>query len=272
MVKAESLNLDSTLDIGSGVFTGTAAKYVVAREITQAGEIWRMVEELDNKIPATLQQTMMFEVSRLLRHACYWLIDRYGNNLDIVEAVEHLKGGMATVYARVFGIVPGAAKERQKTVIADFLEMGVPEKLARQTAGMLLTRGGLDITDLAVSRDRDVFETAQMYAHMSDQLGIVWINRAVEALAVSGSWQAIARSNLRDDFYRIRRDLVTSLYQTRSRKSPMELYENWSHKHRKHIALFLGVLGEMQLRGDVDFAMLSVAGQEFRKLVDDSAA
>ena len=258
-------------DTGAEAVT-VARSYVVAREITQAGEIWRMVEELDNKIPATLQQTMMFEVSRLLRHACYWLIDRYGNNLDIVEAVDHMKGGMTTIYARVLGIVPGAAKDRQRTVIADFMEKGVPEKLARRTAAMLLTRGGLDITDLAVNRNRDVFETAQMYAHMSDQLGIVWINRAVEALAVTGSWQAIARSNLREDFYRIRRDLVTSLYQTRSRKSPMELYENWSEKHHKHIALFLGVLGEMPLRGEVDFAMLSVAGQEFRKLVDDSTA
>jgi len=224
---------------------------------------------LDNQIPATLQQIMMFEASRLLRHACYWLIERYGQELDIVEAVAHLKPGMAIVYSRVFKFVSGSAIQRQNKTIEGYQEMGVPEKLARRMAGLLLTRGGLDITDLAVSCKRDVFETAEMYARMSDDLDIIWITRGVEALPVSGRWQAIARSNLRDEFYRMRRDLVESLYQTRSRKSPMALYESWLEKNASGVTKFNATLAEMKLRSETDFAMLSVAAQEFRKLVDD---
>jgi glutamate dehydrogenase len=245
-----------------------ARSYVVAREICQASEIWRVIESLDNHVPATLQQTMMFEVSRLLRHACYWLIERYGTGLDIVDAVSHLKPGMLAIYTRIFSIVSGAAKDRQKNAISDYLSMGVPEKLARQMAGLLLTRGGLDIADLAVNFKQDAVETAQMYAVMSDELGLVWLNRAVEVLHVSGRWQAIARSNLRDEFYRIRRDLVTSLYQTRSRKSPLALYESWGARNDVAIAKFKSVLDEMKLRSETDFAILSVAAQQLRKLVD----
>ena len=146
--------------------------------------------------------------------------------------------------------------------------MGVPEKLARQMAGLLLTRGGLDITDLAVRFKRDTVETAQMYAFMSDDLDIVWINRAVEGLQVSGRWQAIARSNLRDEFYRMRRELMISLYQGRSRKPPMALYESWRERNEAAVSKFQASLDDMKLRGDADFAMLSVAAQQFRKLVD----
>ena len=245
-----------------------ARSYVVAREICQASEIWRLIESLDNQIPATLQQTMMFEVSRFLRHACYWLIEHYGTNLDIVDAVAHLKPGMGAVYSRIFSIVTGPTKDRQKNAIKDYVATGIPEKLAKRMAGLLLTRGGLDIADLAVNFKRDPVETGQMYAFMSGDLGVVWINRSVEALHVSGRWQAIARSNLRDEFYRMRRELVTSLYQTRSRKSPMELYEAWRLKNEAGVAKLRANLGEMKLRGEVDFAMLSVAAQEFRKLVD----
>ena len=245
-----------------------ARSYVVAREICQASEIWHVIESLDNQIPATLQQTMMFEVSRLLRHACYWLIGHYGTNLDIVEAVAHLKPGMTAIYARIFSIVTGPAKNRQKKAIKDYVAMGVPEKLARQMAGLLLTRGGLDIADLAVRFKRDTVETAQMYAFMSDDLDIVWVNRAVEGLHVSGRWQAIARSNLRDEFYYLRRELMISLYQGRSRKSPMALYESWRAKNEDSVKKFRASLDDMQLRGDKDFAMLSVAAQQFRKLVD----
>ena len=254
-------------DTGADTVT-VARSYVIAREICQASEIWSTIESLDNEIPATLQQTMMFEVSRLLRHACYWLIERYGQQLDIVKAVAHLKPGMAAIYSRIFKIVSGTAKARQKKVIKGYLEMGVPEKLARRMAGLLLTRGGLDITDLAVNNKRDVFETAQMYAHMSNDLDIIWVNRAVEALDVSGRWQAIARSNLRDEFYHIRRDLVASIFQTRSRKTPLALYQAWADKNTAEVAKFEAVLAEMTLRGEVDFAMLSVAAQEFRKLVE----
>ncbi len=248
-----------------------ARSYVVAREICQASEIWRVIESLDNQIPATLQQTMMFEVSRLLRHACYWLIERYGTNLDIVEAVAHLKPGMTAIYARIFSIVTGAAKDRQKKAIKDYVATGVPEKLARQMAGLLLTRGGLDIADLAVRFKRDTVETAQMYAFMSDHLDIIWINRAVEGLHVSGRWQAIARSNLRDEFYRMRRELMISLYQGRSGKPPMALYESWRARNEDSVSKFRASLDDMKLRGDADFAMLSVAAQQFRKLVNGGA-
>ena len=142
-------------DTGANVVT-IARAYVVAREICQCSEIWRSIEELDNKVPATLQQSMMFEVSRILRHACYWLIDRYGDDLDIVEAVKQLKDGMATIYARAGSIVTGHAKLRQKKSTEEYISFGVPEKLAKKMAALLLTRGGLDIADLANLRRKEV--------------------------------------------------------------------------------------------------------------------
>ena len=56
------------VDTGADIVT-IARAYVVAREICQCSDIWRTIELLDNEIPATLQQSMMFEVSRILRHA-----------------------------------------------------------------------------------------------------------------------------------------------------------------------------------------------------------
>jgi NAD-specific glutamate dehydrogenase len=48
----------------------------------------------------------------------------------------------------------------------------------------------------------------------------------------------------------------------------MELYEAWKLDNESAIAKFASSLDEMKLRGEPDFAMLSVAAQEFRKLVD----
>ena len=253
------------VDTGAEIVT-IARAYVVAREVCGARDIWHAIEGLDNKIPATIQQEMLFDVSRILRHACYWLIERYGNELDIVAAVDHLKDTMATIYARAASIVSGAGKERQRTATEEYLRNGVPEKLARQMAALLLTRGALDISDLANLLNKDGVETAEMYAELSDRLGIIWMNRCVESLEVDGRWQAIARGNLRDDFYRIRRDFVTDLMNGRSRGKPLDVFNRWLDEHSEEVRKFDAILAEMRLRDDVDFATLSVAAQELRKL------
>jgi glutamate dehydrogenase len=258
-------------ETGAGTVT-IARAYVVAREVTQATDIWRAIEALDNEVPATVQQSMMFEVSRILRHACYWLIDHFGEDLDIVTAVEHLKPGLATIYARVFGIVIGPSKDRQRLVTAENVRMGVPEKLARKMAALLLTRGGLDIADLARSNNKDVVETARMYSLLSDRLGLVWLHRSVEGLAVEGRWQALARSNLRDEFYRIRRDLSTILLRTRSKDDPETLFEKWTTSNAVGVRKLDSILGEMKLRQEIDFATLSVAAQELRKLISSGSS
>ena len=103
---------------------------------------------------------------------------------------------------------------------------------------------------------------------MSDRLGVVWINRCIENLEVERHWQALARSNLRDDFYSIRRDFAKQLLGGRSRKTPEEIFHAWLAKNVSAVRKFDTILSEMQLRQDIDFATLSVAAQELRKLTD----
>ena len=253
-------------DTGADVVTISQA-YVVAREICQASAIWRTIESLDNEVPATVQQTMMFEVSRILRHACYWLIDRFGDELDIVDAVAHLKTGMATIYSKAFGSISSVSRERIRSASAEFIRLGAPEKLARSMSALLLTRGGLDIADLAQNHGRDVIKTAEMYSSISDRLGIIWLSRCVEDLEVEGRWQAAARSNLRDEFYRVRRDLSDDLLERRSKLKPAQLFDKWLHSNATSVRKLDTILGEMRLREGIDFATLSVAAHELRKLI-----
>jgi glutamate dehydrogenase len=155
-------------DTGADVVT-IARAYVVAREVCQAHQIWDTIESLDNQIPATLQQNMLFEVSRIMRHASYWLIERFGDDLDIVSAVKRLNSPMKTVYKKAKSFVIGSGKERRLNAISGLTSVGVPEGLALKMAGLLLTRGGLDIADLAIKYKKDVIETAKMYSLVSER-------------------------------------------------------------------------------------------------------
>ena len=245
------------LDTGADVVT-IARAYTIARQVIRAGALNRTIEELDNEIPASAQMAMIFELSRIQRHATYWLIEHYGDDLQIGTMVERLKSGMAVVYGRTGGVMSTAARKRYDKAMKGYIDMGVPEKLADKMAALLLTRAALDITDLAVTYKRDIMDGARIYSLFNEKLDLFSLHSGAEDLKVSGRWQAMARSNLRDEFYLIRRDMAAQLLKKRSKKSVEQLVDEWLRARSTRVERFISMLEDMKLRGANDLASLSL--------------
>jgi glutamate dehydrogenase len=253
-------------DTGASIIT-IARAYETARIICRARPMFKDVEALDHVIPAKAQMLMMFEISRTLRHACYWLIEQYGEELDVIKVVGRLKDGMRRVYQRSSSYVSRALHSRMQKAQVEWMSMGVPEKLAHNVALLILTRAALDIVDVAAERRRDVIDSARLYAKFNDALELYWLHDSAEDLEVDGRWQAQARSNLRDEIYRLRRQLSLSLIKQRSKRDPREIVDRWLKSHADEVARYKRTLHEMKLRDEVDFATLSVAAQELKDLI-----
>ncbi len=253
-------------DTGANMIT-VARAYAVARIICRAGPLLRKIESLDYEIPAGAQVSMMFEVSRTLRHACYWLIEQFGDELDIVKTVDRLKDNMARIYSRTGTYISKASRVRHENAERGYIAMGVPEGLASKMSILLVTRPALDMADLAAERKRDVTDAARLYSTFNDELSLYWLHNQAEDLEVKGRWQAMARSNLRDEFYRLRRRLAFQLLSKRSKKDPAEIAANWLSKNAAEVEHFKQIIDEMKLRDTVDFATLTVAAQELRDLI-----
>ena len=254
------------VDTGANIVT-VARGYETARIICRARPLLKEIESLDHVVSAKVQMRMMFEISRTLRHACYWLIEQHGDSLDIVKTVEQLKDGMANIYSRSNSYVSKASRARIEQAEQEWLDQGVPDKLASRMSLLLLTRPALDIVDLAADRKRDVIESARMYSAFNDALGIHFLHNSVEDLRVSGRWQAMARSNLREDFYMLRRELGDKLLTRRGTRDSREVARRWLAKREARVQKFKNMVAEMKLRGNIDFATLSVAAQELRNLI-----
>ena len=253
-------------DTGASIIT-IARAYETARIICGARTLLKEVEALDHVIPARSQMLMMHEIGRTLRHACYWLIELYGEDLDIVKTVDRLKDGMRRIYTRSSSYVSHAAHARMQAASNRWVQMGVPEKLANDVALLILTRAAVDIVDVAAEQRRDVIESARLYARFNDELQIFWLHDSAEDLVVSGRWPAQARSNLREEIYRLRRTLALATLKPRSKRDPRDVVDQWLKKRADGVASYLGLIEEMKLRDHVDFATLSVAAQELRDLI-----
>ena len=244
-----------------------ARAYTVARQLCQAGPLWKTIEGLDNELPADVQVLLLFEVSRSLRHASYWLIERFGDDLSIDSVVGRLKDNMAAVYSRTGSIMSKAALERHENAAQVYIEKGVPEKLANQMSALLLTRPALDMSDLAASYKPDVIDLARLYAATNDKLGIYWLHVAAEDLKWKDRWQAVARGKLRDDFFMMRRELAEQILRRRGRHEIPEAVDRWLAARSTEVERFKQLIEEMTLRPEIDFATLSVAAREFRDLI-----
>jgi glutamate dehydrogenase len=253
-------------DTGANIVT-IARAYTIARHVCRAGSLFKTIEALDTKIPAKAQMSMMFEVSRTLRHACYWLIEQFGDGLKIEPSVKRLKDSLTIVYARPAATMSPNARIRHEHAAAEYIDMGVSEQLANRMSALLLTRVALDIADLAYTCKRDVGETAKLYAAFNQHLGMFWLHSGAEDLKVSGRWQAMARSNLREEFYRLRREMAEPILASRSKKPVGARLDRWLADNQEAITRFRSMVDEMKLRGSFDFATLSVAAQELRDLI-----
>ncbi|MDJ0938253.1 MAG: NAD-glutamate dehydrogenase [Woeseiaceae bacterium] len=256
------------VDTGADIVT-IARAYVVARQLCRAGNLLKTIEELDHEIPASAQMSMMFEVSRTLRHVCYWLIERFDDELVVETAVERLKERMQTMYTRTGAVISTSARLRHEKARDWYIGMGVPEKLANRMSSLLLTRAALDIADLSAEYNRDVLDVAKLYSTFNENLELYWLHNSVEDLEVQGRWQAMARGHLREEFYRLRRELAIELLQKRSKRDIRVRVNDWLDARSDDVGRFKWTVEEMRLRGDIDFATLTVAAQELRELVAD---
>ncbi len=162
-----------------------------------------------------------------------------------------------------------ASRVRNDKARQNWIEMGVPEKLANRMSLLLVTRAALDIADLAEERKREVLDAARLYSVCNDALGLHTLHNYAEDLKVSGRWEAMARSNLRDEFYHIRRDLAAQLLKRRGKTDPVDVAGKWLAKRADEVQEFLDMVDEMTLRGGIGFATLSVAAQELRDLISN---
>jgi glutamate dehydrogenase len=176
---------------------------------------------------------------------------------------------MGVIYSRASSFLSRASRVRHEKAEKHFIKMGVPQKLANSMSVLLLTRPALDMADLAADRNRDVTDVAKLYSTFNDALAMYWLHNRAEDLQVDGRWQAIARSKLRDEFYRCRRDLASKLLTPRTKKDPDIVADAWLKTHADEVERFTRMIAEMKLRDHVDFATLTVAAQELRKLVSN---
>jgi glutamate dehydrogenase len=242
-----------------------ARAFTAAREVFEIRAVWAQIEALDNRIPAPMQYTMLHETARLLRHLTYWLLI-HRPELSIDGAVSELRAAIRNLTARLSETLTGLWRSNYDATFARYDSVGVPHALAKRIALLDAQNCALDLVELAAAGKLAVDDAAQVYFRLGARLGLDWIHAQVAALQIAGSWQAVARTGLRDSVYHSHRELTRKVLAQAGRTGPEGRIEIWLSANARKLERWERMQAEMRAAGAADFATLSVGVETLRRL------
>ena len=208
---------------------------------------------------------MMGAGIRLLRHATWWLLARR-EELSVDAAVALLREGLRGLTQDIADCIAGSWRERHDAILHNCAAAGAPQAVARRDAQLPALDGALDIVELATARRLPVAAAGRAYFGLGAGLGLDWLRDRVDALQVDGSWQAIARTELRSGLQHTHRQLVEKALAAQARGSADARVAAWLAVAAPQLTRWRQMLDDLRA-GATDFATLSVAAETLRKLL-----
>jgi glutamate dehydrogenase len=253
-------------DTGAGV-AKIARAYSIVREIFATRLMWREVEGLDHAVQAEVQYDSVFQISRMVRRAVYWFLQRHPDGLEIEPTVKRLQPGVTRLLGALPDVLSGRSRSRFEADLRQFESLGLPAAVGRRIAGLNVMTQALDIVEVAVDGKLEVETVARLYFELGRGLRLDWIRDQIELLEVEGRWRAMARATLRETLAQEQRSLVEKVLTRAGRSDPYDTLVEWLRESKAQITRTQRALDDMRASGQLDFATLSVALKEIGRLV-----
>ena len=244
-----------------------ARAYSVARESLRLRERWAQIEALDNRVAAAAQHAMHDATARLLRHATYWLLRHRRGRLDVQAAVRQYAPSVRELEQALPAVLAGLDLEGWHRVRDAQSQAGAPADLAAFMASSEPLGAAFDLVELAAARRARLTLAAGVYFEVGARLGLDWLRAGVEALAVDGNWQAVARSGLRDAALQVQRGVAAQVLATRGGGPAPARVSRWLERRSGDLEAWRRTLADLRSAGNPDFAALSVGVDALRKLL-----
>jgi glutamate dehydrogenase len=243
-----------------------ARAYTIAREAFAMRDHWWAIEALDNRVPAATQYAMMAALARLLRHSSYWLLRQRDRSLAVDARVKRLRPAIAQLVNDWPRLVAGEARARIAREREALLAAAVPPALATIVACADTLSAAFDIVELAAMRKLKAQQVAEGWHEFGHRIGLDWLGRSIDALAVDGPWQAAARRDLRDSAQQLHRALMERVLASGSGRPSLRVAA-WMTRAGEDLEAWQRTLTEMKSASATDFATLSVGVEAVRKLL-----
>jgi glutamate dehydrogenase len=253
--------------------TGASTEEIVrahtaSREIFGLAGIWDRAEGLDNKVDAAVVTRIRLHARRLVERGARWLLNNRPQPLALAGTIDLFAERVGQVWRELPKLLRGKDLEWHEKLHAELAGSGVPADFALRVAGFSAIFPGLDIVAVADRTGRDLMDVAEVYYHLSDQLGIAQLQDHISELPRLDRWQSMARTSIREDLYAAHQLLTADVLAAGGQDTPPEeCFATWADQHAAVLGRARATLREIQSSESFDLANLSVAMRTMRTLL-----
>ncbi len=247
-----------------------ARAYAAAREIFEMRGFWSEVEGLDNRIEAGTQLSMLLGGRRLVERAARWLV-RAGarSTIDTPALIDRFAPGARELGQALPGVLQGLDREAFDERLTDLETAGVPPELAARVASLPALLSVFDIVTDSAAAGVAMPVVTTTYFELGSRLGLDWLRDRILELPRADRWQALARTALRDDLYRLHR-AITREALSDDPGSGEQAIEAWLARNERAVTRSQTVLEEVRDSRTYDNTTLPVVMRELKNLVGDA--
>ncbi len=248
-----------------------AKAYVVVREIFAVDQIWRAIEELDDKISAKLQLDLMSQLMRLIRRGTRWFLRNHRSNVAVDAEIALYSPAVHEVGESLSELLEGELCTEWRSRLQKMLDAGVPDAIACKLAGAGNLNMSLGVAEVARRTGCAVKDVAQIYFALGNLLDLNWFTNKIADIKVESHWQALARENLLDDVDSQQRAITAGLLVSMQDTQDVEQrIDCWMQQHQQLVDRWRLVMNELRATDVSDFSFYTVALRDLLDLAQSS--
>ncbi|WP_417655734.1 NAD-glutamate dehydrogenase [Pseudidiomarina aestuarii] len=255
-------------DVTGATVAEVASAYVVARECFNLRGLMEQIEAGNNKIPADVQNQMLFQLRRVVRRATRWFLRHRKPNLNTIQ--EHLDFYQASfndLRKNALDYLVADERSQIEKNIEKFEAQGVPAALAKQIALLTTVFSALDIADIVNESGRKVSVVAEAYFNLGAKVSLHWFLDQINGQPVDNHWQALARAAFREELDWQQRSLTMSMLNTADKKMDAQAaLAAWLDRNQVFVERWQHMLTDFKTTKTHEFAKFSVALRELMLL------
>ena len=253
-------------ELGGVGYIEVARAYAAVMDVFSMKSAWLDIRELDNRVSCGAQYEMMWYAIGLVERATAWLLRNWSTPIDIAATVEHFRPGVRQLFECMPKSLAAPNRAVQARNARKLLKHGVPSRVAGHFAGFIAMSSALDIVEVARQSTHSVSDAARVYFTLGARLELPWLRDNVAQLDTPSHWHTMARFELQNDLRQEHRALTTIALELNPSAGPKALLKTWLQRNHNHKERFLEGMRELVAAGKPDYATMSVAISQLKKL------
>ncbi|MGR2681147.1 NAD-glutamate dehydrogenase [Chromobacterium haemolyticum] len=237
-----------------------ARAWWIASRVFDAERLWSEIEALDNKVPADRQVEMMVLVRTLVERVTRWVLRNKRPFASVNAVIEQYAAKVQALLAQLPQLIASGGYPAVAALEERLSQPGMPQPLAQVLARLEFAVPLMDIIEISEGSKLPLELLAKNYYQLGHAMQLDWLRDAITSLPRDNRWQSLARSALRDDLYRVHRNLVGQALQD---AAGVETFaQQWMEKRHQQVEVCAQMFAELQSFSVLDLAMLSAGMRE----------